>query len=279
MATACAITPTVVPTIGKTFSPATIDPGQTSLLMITLSNSDATAASLTAPFTDTLPTGVLIAGTPRTTCGGTATATGTSVTLTGGSVAAIGSCTLSVLVTAASGGSYINTIAAGVLQTSNGSNALPAIATLTVLQVSIAPTLGKAFSPSTIAAGGTSLLTITLSNAEGTAATMAAPLTDTLPAGVLIAGTPATTCGGTGDREYLVGDVGRWLDSRQRFLYDHGARNGSQRRQLHQLDRSRCLADQQWQQRCARGRHADRSADCDPADARQGLQPVHDRRG
>jgi len=66
--------------------------------------------------------------------------------------------------------------------------------------VSTAPTLGKAFSPATIDAGGVSTLTITLSNADATVATLTAPLVDTLPTGVVIAPTPnlGTTCGGVG---------------------------------------------------------------------------------
>jgi len=58
----------------------------------------------------------------------------------------------------------------------------------------------KVFSPSTIAVGGVSTLTITLTNTNAAAATLTAPFTDNLPAGLVIAGTPnvATTCGGAG---------------------------------------------------------------------------------
>lgn len=60
--------------------------------------------------------------------------------------------------------------------------------------------LGKVFSPTTISAGGVSRLTITLSNNNAGAATLTAPLIDTLPANVVIAPTPnaITTCGGAG---------------------------------------------------------------------------------
>jgi len=57
------------------------------------------------------------------------------VTLSAGSSipgGAPGTCTVTVNVTAALGGSYLNTLPAGALQTSNGNNAAPAIATLTV---------------------------------------------------------------------------------------------------------------------------------------------------
>src|SRR5581483_552381 len=101
-------------------------------------------------------------------------------------------------VTAASAGNYLNTLPAGALQTSNGNNAAPAVATLTVVPASGPPLLSKAFSPATINAGGVSTLSITLINPNGSPATLTAPLTDTLPAGLVIADTPnaSTTCGG-----------------------------------------------------------------------------------
>ena len=200
----CGVVPvTIPPTLGKAFSPATIDAGGVSILTITLSNADSAAASLTAAFVDTLPSGVVIAATPDagTTCGGavTATAGGSTVTLTGGSIPASGSCTVTVAVTAPGGGVFVNTLPAGALQTSNGNNAAPAAATLTVNAPGVvAPTLGKAFSPATIDAGGVSILTITLSNAASAAASLTAAFVDTLPSGVVIAATPdaGTTCGG-----------------------------------------------------------------------------------
>ncbi len=200
-------------TLGKAFSPATIAAGGTSTLTITLSNASATAATLNAPLTDTLPSGVVTSGSASTTCAGGTASTGastvtptpqwaggggaSSVTLTGGTIPANGSCVLTVGVVAANGGSYINSLAAGALVTSNGTSAAPAVATLTVNSPSVVtPTLGKAFIPATIAPGGTSTLTITLNNANTTAATLTGPLTDTLPSGVVVSGSASTTCAG-----------------------------------------------------------------------------------
>ncbi len=58
------------------------------------------------------------------------------------------------------------------------------------------PVASKLFTPATISAGATSQLTITVSNANATALTLAA-LSDTLPAGVVMANPPnaTTTCG------------------------------------------------------------------------------------
>ena len=205
----------LAPTIGKAFSPFTLAPGAISVLTITLSNPDATVATLTAPFTDTLPTGVVIAPTPAasTTCGGvgalSATAGGSTITLAAGrTIPAVsgvtpGSCTVTVNVTAAAAGAYVNNLAAGALQTSNGNNALAALTTLTVVAVQAAfpPTLAKGFSPFSIVAGsGVSTLTITLNNSDPAPAEIQAALVDTLPAGVVIAATPnaGTTCEGSG---------------------------------------------------------------------------------
>jgi len=127
----------VAPTLGKSFSPATINAGGVSTLTIILSNTNATAATLTAPLIDSFPSGVVIAANPRTSCGGMLSTPSTAglfatVVLTGGSIPANGFCAMTVGVTAAVAGNYINSLPAGALQTSNGNNADPAVATLTV---------------------------------------------------------------------------------------------------------------------------------------------------
>ncbi|MFN3392542.1 MAG: hypothetical protein ACK40N_12375 [Meiothermus ruber] len=65
-------------------------------------------------------------------------------------------------------------------------------------QVSNPPSLSKTFSPASIPTGGTSTLSITLTNPNPTPATLSAALVDNLPAGVVVA-SPAnasTTCTG-----------------------------------------------------------------------------------
>ncbi|MEX1058465.1 MAG: hypothetical protein WED11_12080, partial [Natronospirillum sp.] len=185
----------VPPTVGKDFSPATVNPGVPSTLTITLTNTGSTASILSSSFTDTLPGGLVIAGSPSKTCvGGTLTAAlgGSTVTLGAGASIPVGSCTITVLVSADAGGNYINSLAAGALVTDNGSNAAPAIATLTVSSPS-GVSLSKAFSPATIFAGGTSTLTITLSNV-GPTASLTAALLDRLPPGVVVVGNVSSTC-------------------------------------------------------------------------------------
>lgn len=60
----------------------------------------------------------------------------------------------------------------------------------------VAPSVAKAFSPSTNGPGGVSTLTITLTNSNAGAATLTTALVDTLPAGVVLAAIPSasTTC-------------------------------------------------------------------------------------
>ncbi|MFI6948544.1 hypothetical protein [Streptomyces sp. NPDC050422] len=61
----------------------------------------------------------------------------------------------------------------------------------------VTPQLDKAFSPATITEGGTSTLTLTVTNTTDLASKSGFALTDTLPSGVSVAATPnaATTCG------------------------------------------------------------------------------------
>ena len=199
--TACSVPVVpVAPTIGSSFTPATIIAGGVSNLTITLFNSNAAPATVSSPLVETLPTGVVISGTVTDTCGGSVAATvgGSTVTLTGGSIPGSGSCKLSIPVTASGSGSFINSLPVGVLNTNQGSNASPAVTTLTVTApASVIPLLGKAFSPSSITAGGVSNLIITLSNGNADSASLTAPLTDHFPSGVTVSGYATTTCGGS----------------------------------------------------------------------------------
>jgi hypothetical protein len=107
---------------------------------------------------------------------------------------------VTVDVTAKYKGSYCNNLPPGALKTSNGSNVASAVATLTVkTPIYVAPSLSKAFSPTTIKAGGVSTVTITLKNTDSTVANLTARLDDYLPSNMVIAQKPngSTTCSGT----------------------------------------------------------------------------------
>jgi uncharacterized repeat protein (TIGR01451 family) len=191
--------------IAKTFAPVAIPTNGSSTLTIQIVNAASDAVALSGmSLTDTLPTNVRVAATPNatTTCGaGTVAAApgATAVSLSGGSVAAGASCTISLSVTSATGGIYVNTIPPGSLGDAQGStNAAPAQATLNVGNAS-GVTVAKAFAPSIIAPGATSLLTITVSNTSANAAALTSlALTDPLPTNVTLAAAPnaSTTCTG-----------------------------------------------------------------------------------
>ena len=190
-------------TIAKSFTPAAIAANGTSTLTISIANTSAGAIPLTAmALTDGLPTNVVVASTPNaaTTCpSGAANAVpgGTSVNLSGATLAANATCTLSVSVTSATSGIYINNIPQGALTDAQGSNnALPAQATLNVGNSS-GVGIAKSFSPAAIPANGTSVLMVSLVNTSANAVQLSAmTLTDTLPANVVVAPVPnaSTTC-------------------------------------------------------------------------------------
>jgi hypothetical protein len=150
-------------------------------------------------FTDNLPAGMVIAGTPNasTTCSGgslNAVAGASVFGYTNGTVAAGASCTVQVDVTGTSVATLANTT--GDLTSSLG-NSGTATDSLTVTGL---PAFTKGFSPDTILQGDISTLTLTVDNTMTALAPSNLSVTDTMPAGMVVA-TPAnasTTCtGGT----------------------------------------------------------------------------------
>jgi len=190
----------------KTFSPAYIAADQTSQLQITLvSTFDPNAVSPTVltgvSLTDSLPTGVSIAATPKasTTCsdgsGGNATVTAAAdaVTLSGATIPPGATCLVEIDVTASNVGHYDNTIDKYAVTTTQG--VTNQTATTARLNVVTQPTISKAFATPTARIGQATRLTVTISNGSGVALSGAA-LTDMLPAGLAIAGSAnaGTTC-------------------------------------------------------------------------------------
>lgn len=201
----------VPPTVGKAFSPGTIDANGVSTLTISLGNLNGSALTLSSAMVDTLPAGLVIA-TPNGlagTCSGadvSAIAAANTITYASGASLPAAGCTIIVDVTSASAGSYTNTIAAGALATDGGSNAQAAIAGLVVTSP-IPPTVGKSFSPNTVNPGGSSQLTINLGNSNAAGITLSSVFTDTLPAGVTVAANPniGGSCAGFGSVGAVAG--------------------------------------------------------------------------
>jgi len=188
---------------------------QTATLTFTFTQAAGVAAMSGISFAKAMPQSpypmTLVPGSASTTCqGGTASISGTTLSLTGGTMAAAtattgNSCTVTVQVTTAAGSSGTD-----IIQMANGD------ATATVAGAAGAPAgtvssvqyasgfsvsitalgsridLSKQFLPVTVALNGTSRLTIPILNNNADAITLTGvSLTDNLPAGMVIAPTPA----------------------------------------------------------------------------------------
>ncbi|MGB4117684.1 MAG: hypothetical protein WBK51_14180 [Polaromonas sp.] len=192
----CAFAP-APPTVSKSFTPTSraVSPG-TSTLLITLGNTNLAPAYLNTAFNDVLPAGLVVAATPllQGSCvtypGNTVTATAGSgtVTLASGGRVPAGGCTMSLVVSAAANGAYVNTIPAGRLNTSAGSNALQAQATFQVAvnDFSLSKqqrTGANAFSTSALSVPGgtTAQYALVIVNGAGSAAAGTVTFVDTLP--------------------------------------------------------------------------------------------------
>ncbi len=206
---AATITFSPKPTISKSFSVATMPRNGTATLTFTITNS--TAAAITGvTFDDLFPPGLVTANppalSPASPCGGTlsswngtsasalsATGGDAGVRLTGGAIASTGgTCTFSIRVTSSTAGIYANT-SSGV--NSNESSPAGTVSNTATLSVLAPPTVSKAFSPSTIGSGQTSILTITLTNPNATPIN-GATFTDIYPVNVNTAAIPnaSTSC-------------------------------------------------------------------------------------
>ena len=131
------------PTLTKSFSPTSaLATSGTTTLTLTIGNTNLAPIFLQADLVDTLPAGMVVAATPATggTCfslistnTGTATAGAGTITVAANDRIPAGGCTVTVSVTATGVGSYVNTIPAGALNTTTGTNAAAASATYRLL--------------------------------------------------------------------------------------------------------------------------------------------------
>ena len=181
------------PTLAKAIAPATIAPGGTATLTITLGNASSAALTLTAAFVDSMPAGMTTTGGNTGTCTGV-TVTSTTITMASGSAVPPGGCTIVVAITSSTPGTVTNTT--GPLATSGGT-APPGSAPITV-SGGTGPTLTKVIAPSTIAPGGTATLTLVLGNAGSTPLTLSSAFVDAMPAGVTTTSGNTGTCTGVG---------------------------------------------------------------------------------
>ena len=185
------------PSIGKAFMPNKVIPGGTTSLSFTVMNPNSFAALTGVGFSDTLPTGVVVA-TPNGltgSCGGgtiVATAGGGGIILSNATLAASASCTFSVNVLAVTEGVKVNTTSAVGSNIGNGNTASD---TLTVAKP---PVTTKSFSYVSVPPHVPVQVSFSITNPNAVVALTGIAFTDTLPAGLLVA-TPNGlfgSCGG-----------------------------------------------------------------------------------
>lgn len=183
------------PTISKSFSTSAIALSGTATLSLVIANPNNTVNFTGVAFTDPLPAGLTAVNGTTSVCGGSLAITGTNLlTFTGGTLAAGATCTISVTVTGSTSGVKNNTTTA-ISSTQGGTGSVSNTATITVAPT--APTISKAFTPSTIAVGDTSSMTFTLTNANTVATLTGVAFTDTLPAGLTAVNGTVPVCGGS----------------------------------------------------------------------------------
>jgi hypothetical protein len=184
------------PTISKKFPVTSIPLNGKTNLSFTLGNPNGSKLTGVG-FSDALPAGLVVSNPTVTTgsCGGgTITAVeGTSaISLLGATLPAGISCTFSVSVTGIAAGVQNNTT--GNVTSTEGGTGLTASASLSVIAP---PTIGKSFGAPTIPLNGSTTLTFTLGNPNGSQLT-GVHFGDTLPAGLVVSAPNGlvNTCGG-----------------------------------------------------------------------------------
>lgn len=185
------------PTIAESFGAPNIAVNGTTSLAFTITNPAANTVSLTGVgFSDSLPTGLVVA-TPSsltTNCTGTATAaTGSSVvSLSAGTLAAGASCTMSLNVTGTTAGAKNNSV---TVSSSNGGSGNTATASLAV---AAPPTIGESFGAASVPLNDSTTLSFTITNpAANPVGLSGVAFSDTLPAGLTIS-TPNGLVGSCG---------------------------------------------------------------------------------
>ena len=183
------------PSISKSFLPNKFIPGGTTTVSFSITNPNSSVGLTGVAFTDTLPSGLVVAS-PNgltSTCGGTATANAGSgaISLSGGSIASSGNCAVTATVTAPEG-IYLNSVQ---VTSTNGGTGNTSSATVFV---ATPPNLSKVFGEVSIGPLSSTTLTFTLINPNHIVTLDGLTFSDTLPTGLVIStpGVVTGTCGG-----------------------------------------------------------------------------------
>ncbi|MET4576865.1 IPTL-CTERM sorting domain-containing protein [Ottowia thiooxydans] len=182
------------PQLDKSFSPATVPLGNTSNIQFTITNTNDLLAKNGWSFTDTLSSGLTVAGNATTTCplgiSIIAPVGGNSITVTGNLDSGMASCTVTVAVLANAANTFTNN------ETNITSSFLTPPQPNTTNQLVVTPSADMQATgttlPSTVIAGQTVTGTITCTNAGPSAAADATCTIPGLPAGSTVVCTPSS---------------------------------------------------------------------------------------
>jgi uncharacterized repeat protein (TIGR01451 family) len=203
----------LAPTLSKAFGSGQVALGQGTTLTFNAANPNTSTALSNLAFSDTLPSGLVVASPSGLT--GTCVSDGASISakpggstisMTNLSLSASGSCSFAVNVTSSSAGVRNNVTSAvtGTFADDDGDTILITGGTASAsLMVVAPPTLSKGFNPSIIAVGASSTLTFTVANPAGNGSTLhSISFSDLFPSGLAVSSTPGVggTCvsGGNG---------------------------------------------------------------------------------
>ncbi len=198
---------TILPAVVKSFNPVAGVAGSTATLTLAISNPNVTNTITFTSLTDALPSGMVVASptATATTCLGatvTAVAASSAINIVGSPVTLPPSsgCLVRVRVVVPSGvGSYVNTIPAGSLSTSLGSNGSTTTAIFQVTPANVS--VIKDFALDAIGVGQTTTLKLTFNNPTNVTATFTGTVIDSFPVGLVLAAPAlaATSCIGSGN--------------------------------------------------------------------------------
>ncbi len=199
------------PTLTKSFTPSTIIQGNNSVLRFTFTNPNSFVSRTGVGFSDTLPTGLLVAtpnGLTGVTCATgsisgqtiTATAGGSTITMSGATLSAGANCYFEVNILGDVAGDYTNT-SGSITSTETGPNTTPPPSAysgygVSSLNVVDPPSIEKSFGADTVFTGDTTSLTFTVTNPNLHSMSSVA-FSDTLPSGVNVSNSSTSQCGGT----------------------------------------------------------------------------------
>ncbi len=196
-ATATLTVKALAPTIALDYASPTVAVNTATAMTLTITNPAGNPAIIHGvAVSDTLPAGLKVA-TPNNlggSCPGatiSAVAGSSTISISNAAIAPGGTCTVAVDVLATTVGTLTNTTG-NVTSTESGNGGTASGSVV----VAVAPTLHIAYTPASIAAGGTSTLSYTVANPNSASLTGIA-FTDPLPVGLsIVAGSQTGTCGG-----------------------------------------------------------------------------------